>query len=41
MLLGQVTGHEVYRVDLSMVVSNYIGETEKNLARVFGRFVIV
>ncbi|MDO7883976.1 ATP-binding protein [Hymenobacter cheonanensis] len=35
MLLGQVTGHEVYRVDLSMIVSKYIGETEKNLARVF------
>jgi hypothetical protein len=35
MLLGQATGHEVYRVDLSMVVSKYIGETEKNLARVF------
>jgi hypothetical protein len=34
-LLGQVTGHEVYRVDLSMLVSKYIGETEKNLARVF------
>lgn len=34
-LLGQVTGHEVYRVDLSMIVSKYIGETEKNLARVF------
>lgn len=35
MLLGQATGHEVYRVDLSMLVSKYIGETEKNLARVF------
>lgn len=35
MLLGQDTGHEVYRVDLSMIVSKYIGETEKNLARVF------
>jgi hypothetical protein len=35
MLLGQATGHEVYRVDLSMIVSKYIGETEKNLARVF------
>ncbi|MBF9222678.1 ATP-binding protein [Hymenobacter ruricola] len=34
-LLGQATGHEVYRVDLSMIVSKYIGETEKNLARVF------
>jgi hypothetical protein len=34
-LLGQATGYEVYRVDLSMIVSKYIGETEKNLARVF------
>lgn len=34
-LLGKATGREVYRVDLSMVVSKYIGETEKNLARVF------
>jgi AAA+ superfamily predicted ATPase len=34
-LLGKSTGMEVYRVDLSMVVSKYIGETEKNLSRVF------
>ncbi|MDW6002503.1 ATP-binding protein [Vibrio mangrovi] len=34
-LLGKSTGREVYRVDLSMVVSKYIGETEKNLAKVF------
>ncbi|HEX3349533.1 MAG TPA: ATP-binding protein [Acetobacteraceae bacterium] len=34
-LLGQSTGREVYRIDLSMVVSKYIGETEKNLALVF------
>ena len=26
---------DVYRIDLSMVVSKYIGETEKNLAKVF------
>lgn len=26
---------DVYRVDLSMIVSKYIGETEKNLAKVF------
>src|SRR5947199_4680738 len=26
----------LYRVDLSAVVSKYIGETEKNLGRVFG-----
>lgn len=34
-LLGQSTGADVYRIDLSMVVSKFIGETEKNLARVF------
>ncbi|WP_034411017.1 ATP-binding protein [Derxia gummosa] len=34
-LLGKATGTDVYRIDLSMVVSKYIGETEKNLAHVF------
>lgn len=34
-LLGKATGMPVYRVDLSLVVSKYIGETEKNLSRVF------
>jgi hypothetical protein len=34
-LLGHELGVEVYRVDLSQMVSKYIGETEKNLARVF------
>ncbi|ASY77299.1 ATP-binding protein [Pectobacterium polaris] len=34
-LLGKATQRDVYRVDLSMVVSKYIGETEKNLSRVF------
>jgi len=34
-LLGQRAQADVYRIDLSMVVSKYIGETEKNLARVF------
>lgn len=34
-LLGKATGNEVYCIDLSMVVSKYIGETEKNLAKVF------
>lgn len=34
-LLGKRCGLDVYRVDLSQVVSKYIGETEKNLARVF------
>jgi len=34
-LLGKTTGLDVYRIDLSLVVSKYIGETEKNLASVF------
>ncbi|MEE1062043.1 MAG: ATP-binding protein, partial [Paludibacteraceae bacterium] len=34
-LLGKVTGRDVYCVDLSMVVSKYVGETEKNLSNVF------
>jgi hypothetical protein len=34
-LLGKRTGLDVYRVDLSMVVSKYVGETEKNLGAVF------
>ncbi|MDJ0822524.1 MAG: ATP-binding protein [Paracoccaceae bacterium] len=34
-LLGKATGLDVYRVDLSLVVSKWIGETEKNLARLF------
>jgi AAA+ superfamily predicted ATPase len=36
-LLGKLTGRDVYRIDLSMIVSKYIGETEKNLSRVFDR----
>jgi hypothetical protein len=35
--LGKRTGKPVYRIDLSMVVSKYIGETEKNLANIFRR----
>ncbi|WP_299259835.1 ATP-binding protein [uncultured Aquimarina sp.] len=34
-LLGKSTGKQVYKIDLSMTVSKYIGETEKNLAKVF------
>lgn len=34
-LIGASAGVDVYRIDLSMVVSKYIGETEKNLANVF------
>lgn len=36
-LLGKKHGMDVYRVDLSMIVSKYIGETEKNLAKIFDR----
>ena len=34
-LLGKQFDLDVYRIDLSMVVSKYIGETAKNLERVF------
>lgn len=34
-LIGSSVGVDVYRIDLSMIVSKYIGETEKNLANVF------
>ncbi len=36
-LLGKQNQLDVYRVDLSMIVSKYIGETEKNLAKVFDK----
>ncbi len=34
-VLARALGLDLYRIDLSAVVSKYIGETEKNLARVF------
>jgi len=34
-LLGKQFGLDVYRIDLSMVISKYIGETEQNLEKVF------
>jgi len=34
-LLGKYTSREVFRVDLSTIVSKYIGETEKNLEKLF------
>lgn len=34
-LIGKAAQRDVYQVDLSMVVSKYIGETEKNLAKIF------
>jgi DNA polymerase III delta prime subunit len=36
-MLGKEAGKEVYRIDLSRVVSKYIGETEKNLELLFAR----
>ncbi len=36
-LLGKYTKRDVYRVDLSMLVSKYIGETEKNLSKLFDK----
>ncbi len=36
-LLGKYTGRDVYRIDLSLVVSKYIGETEKNLSALFDK----
>jgi AAA+ superfamily predicted ATPase len=36
-LLGKYTNREVFRVDLSLVISKYIGETEKNLATLFDK----
>jgi AAA+ superfamily predicted ATPase len=36
-LLGKYTGRPVFRVDLSTIVSKYIGETEKNLEKLFSK----
>ncbi|MEO8414754.1 MAG: ATP-binding protein [Ginsengibacter sp.] len=36
-LLGKQFEKDVYRLDLSQVVSKYIGETEKNLEKVFSK----
>ncbi|WP_299222273.1 ATP-binding protein [uncultured Aquimarina sp.] len=36
-LLGKKLGFDVYRIDLSQTVSKFIGETEKNLAKVFDK----
>lgn len=42
-LLGKFPGNDtvldVYRIDLSQIVSKYIGETEKNLERIFSKAV--
>jgi AAA+ superfamily predicted ATPase len=34
-ILGRELARDVYRIDLSRVVDKYIGETEKNLGRIF------
>jgi len=36
-LLAKYTGREVYRIDLSLVVSKFIGETEKNIGALFDK----
>ncbi len=36
-LLGKYTGKDVFKIDLSMVVSKFIGETEKNLANLLAK----
>lgn len=36
-LLGKHTGYDVYRIDLSLIISKFIGETEKNLNKIFDR----
>ena len=36
-LLGKHTGKDVFRIDLSHTVSKFIGETEKNLSRLFDK----
>jgi hypothetical protein len=36
-LLGKLSGRPVYRIDLSQLVSKYIGETEKNLEKIFSQ----
>jgi SpoVK/Ycf46/Vps4 family AAA+-type ATPase len=35
--LGKYTNRDVFRIDLSLVISKYIGETEKNLSKLFDR----
>lgn len=36
-LIGKVTGRDVFRVDATRIVSKWIGETEKNLVKLFER----
>jgi hypothetical protein len=37
LIVGMKTNRDVFRIDLSMVVSKFIGETEKNLSQLFER----
>lgn len=37
LIVGKKTNRDVFRIDLSMVVSKFIGETEKNLSQLFDR----
>lgn len=37
LIVGKNTNRDVFRIDLSMVVSKFIGETEKNLSQLFDR----
>ena len=37
LFIGHLENKDVYRIDLSIVVSKYIGETEKNLELLFAR----
>jgi len=36
-LLGKHTGRDVFRIDLSLIISKYIGETEKQLSTLFDK----
>lgn len=36
-LLGKFIQKDVFRIDLSMVVNKYVGETEKNLGKIFDK----
>jgi len=36
-LLGKHTGRDVFRIDLSLIISKYIGETEKQLSALFDK----
>ncbi len=37
LIVGKKTQRDVFRIDLSMMVSKFIGETEKNLSQLFDR----